>query len=56
MNKPLFYFYFISALILVIDIFFKISNQQQRKSAFHIMLAFNLVFAFLYKKEKRTEN
>ena len=55
MIKTLFYFYIgISALILVIDIFFKILNQEQRNTAFYIILILNVIFVFLYKKEKRT--
>ena len=53
--KTLFYLYIvISVTILIVDILFKILSDSQRNTAFYVVLILNVIFAFLYKKEKKS--
>ena len=57
MIKIIFYLYMgISVSILIIDICFKVLNEEQRSIAFHTVLFLNLVFAFIYKKNMKIKN
>ncbi|GGF06515.1 hypothetical protein SAMN05443634_11323 [Chishuiella changwenlii] len=51
MIKIIFYLYIgISASVLIIDLCFKVLNEEQRSIAFHTVLFLNVIFAFIYKK------
>jgi hypothetical protein len=57
MIKIIFYLYIgFSASILIIDICFKVLNEEQRSIAFHTVLFLNVIFSFIYKKNMKIKN